>query len=244
MLLLLLLGKTNIRFGIFVVLFYFLFLVLSGLRVYPIRGIRTDIFSYPVVIIMIGLGFNMVIIHSNECLIKLVRRSRNVITMIQLNNLLKCTDIMFILAVILCSTWFINTRVNDRYYYVSNEDKKAVYYLNDNLPDNSGLIIYPHAMWAVGYYGRWATENIYGYRNNVGVGHNFDTHIKRSNTLNFSTMIDGNIFTNAPNKNIKIVNEYLKDDMNDIYLLITSPNGKILNPIISFYQQLNPVTMN
>jgi len=108
-------------------------------------GVRTDIFSYPVVIIMIGLGFNMVIIHSNECLIKLVRRSRNVIAMIQLNNLLKCTDIMLILAVTLCSTWFINTRVNDRYYYVSNEDKKAVYYLNDNLPDNSGLIIYPHA---------------------------------------------------------------------------------------------------
>ena len=74
---------------------------------------------------MIGLGFNMVIIHSNECLIKLVRRSRNVIAMIQLNNLLKCTDIMFILAVILCSTWFINTRVNERYYYVSNEEIKS-----------------------------------------------------------------------------------------------------------------------
>jgi len=235
----LLLNKYTRNIGIFVIAYYFIFLALASLQIYPMGGVRTDIFSYPVVIIMIGLGFNMVIIHCNECLIKLVRRSRNVIAMIQLNNLLKCTDIMLILAVTLCSTWFINTRVNDRYYYVSNEDKKAVYYLNDNLPDNSGLIIYPHAMWAVGYYGRWATENIYGYRNNVGVGHNFDTHIKRSNTLNFSTMIDGNIFTNAPNKNIKIVNEYLKDDMNDIYLLITSPSGKILNPIISAIDSRN-----
>ena len=175
----------------------------------------------------------MVIIHSNECLIKLVRRSRNVIAMIQLRNLLKYTDIILILTVLLPSTLFINTRVNDRYYYVSNEDKKAVYYLNDNLPDKSGLIIYSHAMWAIGYYGKWKFENIFGSQNNVGMAHNFDTHLKRNNTLNFSTLIDGISFEKNINKYTKIINEYLEKDLKNIFLIITSPNRTILNPILS-----------
>ena len=229
----LILNKYTRNIGIFVIAYYFVFLALSGLQIYPMGGVRTDIFSYPVVIITIGLGCNMLIIRCSEFLVKIVRRGGNVISMIQLNNFLKFTDVIFLLTVILCSSWFISTKISDRYSYVSNEDKKAVLYLNDNLPDNSGLIIYPHAMWAMGYYGKWEYDNIFGLKNNVGVGHNFDTHLKRDNTLNFSTLIGGISFE----KNIKIytdiINTFLENELDNIFLIITSPSGIILNPILS-----------
>jgi len=229
----LILNKYTRNIGIFVIAYYFVFLALSGLQIYPMGGVRTDIFSYPVVIIMVGLGCNMTIIHCIELLLKIVRGSREVNSVIQLNYLLKFADFIFLLTVILCSMCFISTRINDRYSYVSNEDKKAVLYLNDNLPDNSGLIIYPHAMWAMGYYGRWEYDNIYGLKNNVGVGHNFDTHLKRDNTLNFSTLIDGMSFEKNYKIYTDIINKFLENELDNIFLIITSPSGIILNPILS-----------
>lgn len=235
----LLLNKYMRNFGIFVIAYYFTFLMLAGLQIYPMGGVRTDIFSYPVGIITIGLGVHMVVKYGNEGLIKIIRHSRNVSTMIQFNKILKYSDIIFLTTIIICSIMFINSRINDRYYYVDNEDKYAVYYLNDNLPDNSGLIIYPHAMWAMGYYGRWETENIYGYLNNVGVSHNFDTHLKRDHTFNNSTLIDGISLEKNIVEYTNIISKFLENDINSIFLIITSPNGIILNPILSSFDAYN-----
>ena len=73
----------------------------------------------------------------------------------------------------------------------------------------------------------------------MGVGHNFDTHLKRDNTLNFSTLKDGISFEKNFNLYTEIINKFLENELDNIILVITSPSGIILKPILSAIDAYN-----
>ena len=102
-------------------------------------------------------------------------------------------------------------------------------YINNHVKPEEGLIIYPHAMWAMGYYGKWDVR----FEKTQYVAHNFDTYINRPHTLCLPSSIDGVQYWVMPQVLIPKIREFLAKGYESIFFLETRANSNVRNVILN-----------
>lgn len=118
-------------FGAFAGLFYLQALALSALKLYPLGGGRVDAYSHAVTIVVATMG---------------------------LRTLAPRQALPWLASVALAGVvWFSS---GEHYDYGIFSDKQATQRLNDAARPGDAIVVYPHASYAIGFYGRWPTKLI------------------------------------------------------------------------------------
>lgn len=119
--------KEKRPIGLSIVCFYASIIAAGVLKIYPIGGGRTDIFTFPISIFAAVVG-----------VWTFAKR-------------FKWSGVLLCAAVIVLFVKDSNTRAE----YPNNFNKEAVQLLNKQEKSDDAIIIFPWANWAVGYYGKW-----------------------------------------------------------------------------------------
>jgi hypothetical protein len=138
--------------GLWIAVFYLELVVASGLGLYPLGAGRTDIFSYPVTILLIVLGADLVL-----------RRLRAT----------AARPVFAALALVL-----VLVHGQSRGYQPSVEHAKSVARLQNEVRDGASLLLYHHASFAVAYYSDWPIE----LRSWDEYAHGFEVAFRRPRT--------------------------------------------------------------
>ena len=118
--------------GILLLTFYCLLVSGSALHLYPVGTGRTDIFSYPVTLLVLCFGLH-VIIHR-----------------LRLGKYAGLTVVLLALAMV--------ARYGSASIYRPCEDAQLVASLQRLAGDDDAVVIYPHGSFAVGYYSNWPMQ--------------------------------------------------------------------------------------
>ncbi len=138
--------------GLSMVLHFLAALVLAMMRKYPLGGIRTDIYQYPIIILLIVTGMHV--------LLNRVSRWKFLYPLI----------LAFALYVFLDFTNFIK-------YDVSRKNAEYVALIERNLMPGDIVITYPLASHAYGYY----TQFPIAFKKNPHYSCGFEPYVKRDN---------------------------------------------------------------
>ncbi len=117
--------------GYALILFLAAILAASALRKYPMGGGRTDIFSYPVTIVLFVVG---------------LQRS---------SDLYRHLPAAITAVMSLIITWGVLTV---HYEYYPSRACDLMTYINRTIKPNDALVVYPWTNWAAGFYGKWPVK--------------------------------------------------------------------------------------
>jgi hypothetical protein len=129
----LVLDRTTRSVGAAVAVFLVAVVALSGLKLYPMGGGRTDIFAYPVSVGLAVIGIAWV-----------TRRYR----------------FLAWVTAFLALAAFVFDLFTIRYSYPVSGDRAVVERANAAWRTGDGVIVHPCSNWAMGYYGRWPARMI------------------------------------------------------------------------------------
>ncbi len=157
--------------GLFCVCFYLQLFVASALKLYPLGTGRTDVFSHGVTLALVVYGLHAVLRRLPLRPLPLRRFTGPVVVTIA--------------GAVLVSSG------GGAVYRFANDDAALVRSLEDLVTPEDSVILYPHTMLAVGYYGRWPIT----IRPWSDFAHDFEVRIERPRTLTLSAYKD---FENNP----------------------------------------------
>ncbi len=143
--------------GLFCIGFYVQLFVASALELYPLGTGRTDIFTHGITLALVVYG-----LHAILRLLPLGRFAGPVV-------------------VALASAVLV-TNGGGAVYRFANDDAALVRSLEQVVTPEDSVILYPHTMLAVGYYGRWPIA----IRAWADFAHGFEVRIERPATLTLS----------------------------------------------------------
>src|SRR5438093_1522008 len=147
--------KETRLIGLAFMSFYAALVVMAALKMYPMGGGRTDIFGYPVSLLAATSVF---------------------VPVLRAKRIGRAVGALAALATLLL-VWEGKDR---RFPYINaNDSKAAIQFLAGHIRDEDGLIVYPHANWAIAYYGKWPYRVIPDDR----VATNFSTMILRDRPM-------------------------------------------------------------
>jgi hypothetical protein len=148
----------------------------AALRLYPVATGRTDLFVHPVILILICVGLNAVT---------------------RWKPISRVADALLCIAA-LAALWQIGTPSN----YVARDDARIVRALQAEARPEDAVIIYPHAVFAVGYYASWPVEFVRWPE----YAHGFDVRVRRPRTL---SLLGHRNFVRRPRAFRPLIEEFL-----------------------------------
>jgi len=187
-------------------LFYTAIPAASVIKAYPLGGIRTDIFSYPVSIFVATFGIWL-----------LTRKFRA----------------FSVFAAVIALCFFVNEVIHRQLGYPESGDKAVVQRVNATIQEKDGLIVYPWANWAIGYYGKWPTQIVEVEDSTNG----FYVHLKRPYTLVLHERYNGIEFRAHPSVIQNQLSPFLANGYNRLVYIASPINAITYKPhewIISY----------
>lgn len=149
--------KKNYILSFLGIYFYLTLLILGMLRIYPLGGQRLDIFSYPISIFYFIAGL--------EFLFDKVK--------IRLN-----LGVQIIAGIVVI---FVSLPTIIKYCIDDWETKSSSYiiYIEENLKQNEGVLVFPHGAFSLGYYSHYPIE--FYKANTLATG--FSLRVKKENVI-------------------------------------------------------------
>ena len=186
--------KETRLIGLAFMSFYAALLIMAALKMYPMGGGRTDIFGYPVSLLAATSVF---------------------VPVLRAKRIGRAVGALAALATLLL-VWEGKDR---RFPYINaNDSKAAIQFLAGHIRDEDGLIVYPHANWAIAYYGKWPYRVIPDDR----VANNFSTMILRDRTLTLPSGVGRIQYWNHPDVLAPFLEDFASHEIPAIYYLSTS----------------------
>lgn len=178
----------------------------SALQLYPLGGGRTDIFSYPLAMVaMAGL------LHP-------LRRVRSKVSID--GALAACLSLLLLL-----------TLHSARAAYPGTQDAALVRRLGAIAQPFHGLLIYPHANWAVGLYGPWTPR----LKKTDYYAHSFEVHPDRERTLVLPGGSDGIPYTAFPQTLLPSLDAFLLQGHPTIHFILLYYRQDILQMLQTIF---------
>ncbi len=148
--------RSSRLIGVAVLLYLFGVILASSLRFYPVGGKRTDIYSFPVIILLISCG-----VHG---ILSVVPKARSVAGSV--------AGAVVLAACIFPAQAAYDARV---------DAKRWVCKMQDLIRDEDGMVLHPYANWLVACYGDWPLS--FHVEHRLSPGFRVDIHRAQSVTL-------------------------------------------------------------